>query len=405
MLKTLLSTLTDIIFNPFDGGSWGFEWANGDIYTIGNLPIGNAGISLAYQPWLPGTEAETVRIWYKNPDGTKGNQLVERFDGAPLQGQYRVDYQKTDDDIGTGYVWMNESDSGLDVIVDVKHKGAIAGIDVIDKMIEKKNTQMISDEVSNQLQLGGWDSLPLGIEITWISWDMPTSNFMIADRSSLSRVTHNTLFEFVTNPKPITIDIATSTLTQVGNNAYRNNHRVRLETDGSFPPELNSTTDYWIINQSGDNFQLSTTKGGAAISLSGSQSGLHTIRSFQVYGPGDGSTTFELPDTLGVIMRNAGVTSVAGLVDYYGNPYNGGEPGEYSGDQNRKHNHGGGNHLHSINNGGQLNSSVADGGVAGAVYKVSTLNHTNYSGTIISYDGGNESKPVTAVRIPIIKVV
>ncbi len=87
---------------------------------------------------------------------------------------------------------------------------------------------------------------------------------------------------------PVSINIGTSTFTSIGpvingtstQNAY-------FTTTGSLPTGITAGTGYFIVNASGANFQVSTTSGGAPISLSGTQSGTHYFHSgnYDVGGP------------------------------------------------------------------------------------------------------------------------
>lgn len=53
--------------------------------------------------------------------------------------------------------------------------------------------------------------------------------------------------------------------------------KVTLSTTGALPTGLAAATTYYIVSKATNTFQLSLTKGGAAITTSGSQSGVHTV--------------------------------------------------------------------------------------------------------------------------------
>lgn len=62
---------------------------------------------------------------------------------------------------------------------------------------------------------------------------------------------------------------------------------IQILTDGSLPTGLSTGTKYFVVNIINDNeFELSTTQGGASINTSGTQSGTHTFQPFDI-------TTFE----------------------------------------------------------------------------------------------------------------
>lgn len=54
---------------------------------------------------------------------------------------------------------------------------------------------------------------------------------------------------------------------------------VKLSTTGALPTGLNTTATYYVISAglTGDQFRLSTTRGGEAVTTSGTQSGTHTL--------------------------------------------------------------------------------------------------------------------------------
>jgi|GEM_PF-3640962 len=75
--------------------------------------------------------------------------------------------------------------------------------------------------------------------------------------------------------KETTIDIATSTFTSTLHQ-YRNGSIIRLATTGALPTGASVATDYYVVNQTANTWQISSTLGGAPIALSGTQSGTHT---------------------------------------------------------------------------------------------------------------------------------
>lgn len=84
------------------------------------------------------------------------------------------------------------------------------------------------------------------------------------------------------------IDIASSTLT-VSNHGMPNDFVVYITTTGSLPTGLTpagatNAGKYYVVNATTDTFKLSATSGGAAITLSGRQSGTHRV----YYGDGHG---------------------------------------------------------------------------------------------------------------------
>jgi microcystin-dependent protein len=75
--------------------------------------------------------------------------------------------------------------------------------------------------------------------------------------------------------------------------------RIRLSTTGALYTGLTANTDYYVLTvPSVDSFTVSASYNGSAVNTSGSQSGVHSAQFFG-YGAGDGSTTFNLPDSRG----------------------------------------------------------------------------------------------------------
>ena len=56
-----------------------------------------------------------------------------------------------------------------------------------------------------------------------------------------------------------------------------NNTAVYLISTGTLPAPLIETTQYYIINSSGNTFKLSTTVGGAAVNITSAGSGAHYL--------------------------------------------------------------------------------------------------------------------------------
>lgn len=90
------------------------------------------------------------------------------------------------------------------------------------------------------------------------------------------------LFNYTSAP---TVDTATVTLSiaspgKVNYTAhpYNNNDQVVLSTTGALPTGLTAGTVYFVRNRAANDFELSTTSGGASINFTGAQSGVHTIR-------------------------------------------------------------------------------------------------------------------------------
>lgn len=120
-----------------------------------------------------------------------------------------------------------------------------------------------------------------------------------ADGAEVSRTTYASLFAaIVPSLGTGTVTIASPGVWTLNAHGLENGEAVYLTTTGALPTGLAQNTLYYVVNKATNTFQLSATRGGAAINTTGSQSGVHTVRSCP-YGLGNGSTTFNVPNMLG----------------------------------------------------------------------------------------------------------
>ena len=121
---------------------------------------------------------------------------------------------------------------------------------------------------------------------------------------ALSRTTYSLLFNvLVPNLGTFTVTIASPAVFTLNNHGLVEGDPVYFTTTGALPTGLSANTIYYVIaaGLGTNDFRVSTTRGGSAVNTSGSQSGTHSLFHCP-YGLGDGSTTFNVPDTRG---RNA----------------------------------------------------------------------------------------------------
>jgi microcystin-dependent protein len=92
---------------------------------------------------------------------------------------------------------------------------------------------------------------------------------------------------------------------------------VYFTTTGALPTGISANTLYYVISAGfgANSFEISASRGGSAVNTSGSQSGTHTM-TVCPFGLGDGSTTFNLPDTRANVI--AGYKSADANMGYYG---------------------------------------------------------------------------------------
>ncbi len=170
---------------------------------------------------------------------------------------------------------------------------------------------------STSLQLS--DVLPAGVSFPFRGISAP-AGFFIEDGSAVSRTTYANLFANIVTAngfttQTFTVTIATPAVFTKASHGFLGGERVRLSTTGALPTGLNNSTDYYVLFVSSSTFNVSLTAGGAAINTTGTQSGVHSyLRS--LYGLGDGSTTFNIPDSRGRVSIGSGTytDSVSGSV-------------------------------------------------------------------------------------------
>lgn len=145
----------------------------------------------------------------------------------------------------------------------------------------------------------GLDPTPVGIISPYTGRVAPT-DWLICDGSAVSRTTYADLFAVLAPTGVFTVTIATpAVFTKVAHTLVEGDI-VHFTTTGALPTGLATNTDYYVISAglTANAFRVSTTRGGAAVNTTGSQSGVHTFFATN-YGKGDGSTTFNLPNLKG----------------------------------------------------------------------------------------------------------
>lgn len=142
------------------------------------------------------------------------------------------------------------------------------------------------------------DRLPTG---TIFHWSKPTPPDWALERNGatgLSRTAYAKLVNLEMAPGTFTVSIASPAVFTRVNHGYKAGSKVRHYTTGAMPTGLAANTDHYVIaaGLTADTYQVSTTPFGSAVNTTGSQSGVHTVFDHSVLGPGNGTTTFDLPD-------------------------------------------------------------------------------------------------------------
>lgn len=150
-------------------------------------------------------------------------------------------------------------------------------------------------------------AMPVGTVFDFSGVAAP-SGALIADGSAVSRTSYAALFDIlVTNPgysaQIFTVTIASPAVITKTSHGFTGGERLRLSTTGSLPTGLTTSTDYFVEYIDANTFYLlSASVNGSRINTSGTQSGTHSYTR-SLYGLGDGSTTFNIPDFRGCFRR------------------------------------------------------------------------------------------------------
>lgn len=142
---------------------------------------------------------------------------------------------------------------------------------------------------------------PSGIMVPFPGRTTPTG-WLLCDGSAVSRATYATLFSTIAPSQVFTVTLASPAVFSATSHGLTAGDKISLTTTGALPTGLATNTDYYVIatGLTTNAFEVSATRGGAAVNTSGSQSGVQTLYATN-FGKGDGSTTFNVPDMQGFI--------------------------------------------------------------------------------------------------------
>ena len=140
--------------------------------------------------------------------------------------------------------------------------------------------------------------------IVWVAQTTAPAGYLKANGAAISRTTYAALFAAIYKSSTVTMTIAAPGVITWNGHGLNANDPVQFTTTGALPTGFVTATQYFVVGASitTNTFQLSATQGGAAITTTGSQSGVHTAHNAP-FGIGDGSTTFNVPDLRGEFVR------------------------------------------------------------------------------------------------------
>lgn len=222
------------------------------------------------------------------------------------------------------------------------------------------------------------DTRPVGSLDDWPT-DVLPPGWLERDGALLSRTTYAALFDvLVTKPgftgQTFTVTIASPGVVTKTGHGFTGGERLRLSTTGALPTGLDTTSDFFVIYVDANTFRLATSEAnaavGTAINTSGSQSGTHTYTR-SLFGLGDGSTTFKLPDDRDMFIRGKAASGRA--------------IASYQASQNLAHTHDVG-----------YSAGILAGGAGGNSISGGTQLASSSS-------GGSEARPINRAYLPIIK--
>lgn len=158
------------------------------------------------------------------------------------------------------------------------------------------------DALDSQYNNLRYDTSPAGAIMPFGGKTIPTSwGWLMCYGQAVSRATYADLFAVIApSLGTFTVTIASPAVFTLTAHGLVAGDAVYFTTTGALPTGLTANTLYYVISAglTSDNFQVSATRGGAAVNTSGTQSGTHTARACP-FGLGDGSTTFNVPDMRG----------------------------------------------------------------------------------------------------------
>lgn len=156
--------------------------------------------------------------------------------------------------------------------------------------------------------------IPIGTLLEFPT-DVVPNGWLPCDGQLVSRATYPDLYNELCVKPGFTPQVFTVVSSKITNNGHglENGMRVRFfSSGGSLPSGINFGVDYYIVSKTTNDFRVSTTLGGTAITITGTGSGTLTyLRT--LYGLGDGNTTFNVPDLRNDFTRGSSSTNFIGI--------------------------------------------------------------------------------------------
>ena len=147
-------------------------------------------------------------------------------------------------------------------------------------------------------------------DILYTACPTPPVGTLVCDGTAVSRADYHDLFIALntgTVSTPCTISVGAPCIVTAAAHGFTGHERLRFSTGGSLPVGLGPAVDYFVVPIDADTFYLSSTvPADTLVGTTGAGSGNHTYLC-SLWGLGDGSSTFNLPNLLGLFP--AGVSA------------------------------------------------------------------------------------------------
>lgn len=169
----------------------------------------------------------------------------------------------------------------------------ILAAQIVEVMYDGTNMILLSPVASNTIATG---------TVSPFAGPVVPTGYLLCDGTAVSRTTYANLLSVIAPAQTFTVTIASPAVVSATAHGLQVGDKIRLTTTSALPTGLAASTDYFVIAAGfgANSFEVSASRGGAAVNTSGSQSGIQTMR-FSNWGVGDGSTTFNVPDMRGFI--------------------------------------------------------------------------------------------------------
>ena len=154
-----------------------------------------------------------------------------------------------------------------------------------------------SDNGSTFYNMSSASGAPPGAVIAFMGSTAPVG-YLECDGSAISMTTYETLYDVIANDYGLnagttfTADNTTETFTAAAHGLSNDNVLEVKNSGGALPTGISANTKYYVVNATTNTFQLSASKGGAAVAISDNGSGTNTFHNH-----------FLIPDLRGRFLR------------------------------------------------------------------------------------------------------